>query len=76
VRDPSPEEVALHRGIIAHAADVPIVLAAMWVQVDYLVTLSRRHFIDDPAVAARSGLRIGTSGEVLQWLRIRLAGEG
>jgi hypothetical protein len=37
--------------------------------VDYLVTLNRRHFIDDPAVAARSGLRIGTPGDALAWMR-------
>lgn len=37
--------------------------------VDYLVTLNGRHFIDDPAVAARSGLRIGTPGDALAWMR-------
>jgi len=76
VRDPSPEDVDRHRGIIAHAADVPIIVAAMQAQVDYLVTLNRRHFLDDPAVAERSGLRIGTPGDALHWLRTRLAGEG
>ena len=56
VRDPAPMEVAAHAGLIAHATDVPIVLAAMQAGVDYLVTFNRRHFIDDPGVAARSGL--------------------
>jgi hypothetical protein len=31
--------------------------------------LNRRHFIDDPAVAAHSGLRIGTPGDALAWVR-------
>ena len=69
VRDPSPEEVEAHKNIIAHRADVPIVVAAMKADVDYLVTLNRRHFIDDPGVATRSGLRIGTPGDVLAWVR-------
>ena len=36
---------------------------------DYLVTLNRRHYVDDPNVAARSGLRIGTPGDALVWVR-------
>ena len=69
VRDPSPKEVEAHRDIVAHQADVPIVVAAMKASVDYLVTLNRRHFIDDPGVAARSGLRIGAPGDALAWVR-------
>ena len=34
-----------------------------------LVTLNRRHFIDDPEVARRSDLRIGTPGDALAWVR-------
>ena len=74
VRDPSPEEVRAHADIIAHPADVPILVAAMQAQSDYLVTLNRRHFIDDPAVGERSQLRIGTPGDGLAWVRRRLAG--
>ena len=74
VRDPLPEEVAAHRGIVAHRADVPIVVAAMKAKVDYLVSFNRRHFIDDPGVAARSGLRIGTAGDALAWVRGLLTG--
>jgi predicted nucleic acid-binding protein len=76
VHDPSPEEVEAHRHIIAHQADVPIVLSAMRADVDYLVTLDRQHFIDDPGVAAQSGLRIGASEDALAWLREQLAREG
>ncbi len=76
VRDPSPEEVETHQNIIAHRADVPIVVAAMGASVDYLVTFDRRHFIDDPGVADRSGLLIGTPGDALAWVREWLAQEG
>jgi len=69
VRDPSPVEVAAHADIIAHVPDVPIVVAAMQVKADYLVTLNRHHFLDDPSVAARAKLRIGTPGDALEWVR-------
>ena len=40
--------------------------------VDYLMTLNRKHFLDDPQVAASSGPRIGTPGEALAWVRGRM----
>jgi predicted nucleic acid-binding protein len=76
VRDPTLDEIEAYADIIAHQADVPIVVAAMRVKTDYLVTLSRRHFLDDPAVADRSGLRIGTPGDALTWVRRTLAEAG
>jgi predicted nucleic acid-binding protein len=69
VRDPSPEDVSGHPNLASHPADTPIVLAAMQAKVDYLVTLNRKHFIDDPGVAQQSGLRIGTPGDALSWVR-------
>lgn len=76
VRDPSPEDVAADAKLITRAADVPIVLAAMQAKVDYLVTLNRKHFIDDPGVAQRAGLRIGTPGDALGWVRGQFTVEG
>lgn len=75
VPDPSAEEVAAHVDIIAHRPDVPIVVAAMRERVAYLVTLNRRHFVDDPQVARRSGLRIGTPGDALAWVRAGFAAD-
>jgi predicted nucleic acid-binding protein len=73
--DPSLEEIEAHRDVVAHQADVSIVVAAMNVGTDYLVTFNLRHFVDDPGVAARSGLRIGTPGDALAWVREQLAQE-
>jgi len=73
--DPALEEIEAHQDIVAHQADVPIVVAAMNVGTDYLVTLNRRHFMDDPGVATRSGLRMGTPGDALAWVREQLAQE-
>jgi predicted nucleic acid-binding protein len=68
-RDLRPQEVRRHQDIIQHKTDVPIVVAAMKAGVDYLVTHNRRHFIDEPIVAERSGLNIGIPGDALDWLR-------
>lgn len=72
LRDPRPEEVQLRKNWISHAADVPILVAAAAAKVDFLATLNQRHFLDDPEVAKRSGLRIGTPGNALAWVRLRM----
>ena len=70
--DPPVETVQSRLDWISHAADAPILVAAVRAEVDYLVTLNRKHFLDDPQVAVRSGLRIGTPGEALAWVRGQL----
>ena len=72
VKDPSAAEVAAARNMIAHEPDVPILVAAIRIQTGFLVTLNRHHFIEDPEVARRSGLRIGTLGDALVWVRIEI----
>lgn len=66
---PSREQVIAQHDLVADPTDIPIVLAAMNAQVDYLVTFNRRHFLDDPAVAQKSGLRIGSPADALTWIR-------
>jgi predicted nucleic acid-binding protein len=68
-RDPAFDIVAAHVDLCPHRADIPIILAAMEARVDFLVILDRQRFVDDPAVAIPSGVRIGTPGEALAWLR-------
>lgn len=75
VHDPSPEDVRANLHLISHAADVPIILAVVQAKVDYLVTLNRKHFIDDPDVALQAGLRIGTPGDALIWVRGQISSE-
>ncbi len=72
VQNPSKEEVEANLYLISDPNDVPILLAAMKAKVDYLATHNRKHFLDDPKVSERSGLRIGTPGDVLAWLRDNL----
>jgi predicted nucleic acid-binding protein len=72
VRDPSPKDVKAILYLISHIADVPILTAAMNASVDFLLTLNRKHFIDDPEIAIQSGLRIGTPGAALHWVRSQI----
>jgi hypothetical protein len=72
VDNPSRKEVEANLYLINDPNDVPILIAAMKAKVDYLATHNRKHFLDDPEVAERSGLRIGTPGDVLAWLRENL----
>lgn len=75
VHDPSKKEVEAHLYLIEDPNDVPILLAAMKAHVDYLVTHNRKHFLDDPKVAENSGIKIGTPGDVLAWIRENLKPE-
>jgi predicted nucleic acid-binding protein len=69
VHDPSSKEVQDNLYLITDAEDIPILLSAMKAKVDYLATHNRKHFLDDPKVAERSNLRIGSPGDVLMWVR-------
>jgi predicted nucleic acid-binding protein len=72
VRNPPREETQANMYLIQDPADVPILLAAMKAKVDFIVTHNRKHFLDDPKVTENSGLRIGTPGDALAWLRENL----
>jgi hypothetical protein len=69
VRNPQLEEVLLRQDWISYVAEVSILVAAGRSRVDFLATLNTKHFIEDPQVAHHSGLRIGTPGEALVWVR-------
>ena len=72
IHNPTPAEIKKNVSLIADPDDVPILLAAMKAHVDYLATHNRKHFLDDPKVAEKSGIKIGTPGDVLAWIRENL----
>jgi predicted nucleic acid-binding protein len=72
VPDPSDDEIQANLYLISDPDDVPVLLAAMKAKVDYLATHDHKHFLDDPKVAERSGLKIGTPGDVIAWIRENL----
>jgi len=72
IKNPTPKQIKDNLYLIADPNDVPILLAAMQANVDYLAIHNRKHFLDDPKVAERSGIKIGTLGDVLTWIRENL----
>jgi len=75
VHDPPAKEVRENLYLMTDVEDVPVLLAAMKARVDYLATHNRRHFLDDPKVAEKSGLRLGTPGDMLMWVREQMRNE-
>jgi hypothetical protein len=55
---PDVQNVLASRHLIAHAADVPVLLSAIEARPDWLLTHNTKHFT--PQVAAATGLRIAT----------------
>ena len=72
IHNPTQAEIKKNVSLIADPDDVPILLAAMKAHVDYLATHNRKHFLDDPEVAKKAGIKIGTPGDVLAWIRENL----
>jgi len=72
LQDPAYEEIQANLYLINDPDDVPILLAAIKAKVDYLTTHDHKHFLDDPKVSERAGIKIGTPGDVLAWLRENL----
>ena len=72
LQDPSYEEIQANLYLMDDPDDVPILLAAIKAKVDYLATHDHKHFLDNPMVAERAGIKIGTPGAVLAWLRENL----
>lgn len=67
VPDPSPDEVLQHRQLVRDADDIPIALAAIYAQVDYLVSEDKDFTIQDESTAElRSHLRPILSGTFLR----------
>jgi predicted nucleic acid-binding protein len=60
------ELVGANRTLIRHLADVPVVLAAIESQPDWLITRNRDHFTD--RVAVRIGIRIASPNEFFDYL--------
>jgi predicted nucleic acid-binding protein len=55
---PDKQTVLASRHLIAHAADVPVLLSAVEARPDWLITHNTKHFT--PKVAQATGLRIAT----------------
>jgi len=67
--DPSLDNISRAAQIISDPKDAPILAAAIAQQVDYLVTLDRKDFIDDKNVAQEPRLKIVTPATLIKSLR-------
>jgi len=72
VSDPSPDEIAAHINLVRDAKDIPIALAAIQAQVDYLVSTDRDFTdVDDTTTELRrylNPIRVGSFlREVMGW---------
>jgi hypothetical protein len=63
---PAASEVLASRRLIAHEADVPVLLSAVHSQPDWLLTRNRKHFT--PQVANRTKLQIGSPADFFRLL--------
>lgn len=70
--DPSDEEIQANLYLMDDPDDIPVLLAAIKAKVDYLATHDHKHFLNDLKVAEKAGLKIGTPGDVLAWIRENL----
>jgi predicted nucleic acid-binding protein len=63
---PAKPEVLASRRLIAHQADVPVLLSAIQAQPDWLLTHNKKHFT--PQVAKRTKLQIGSPADFFRLL--------
>ena len=68
VQDPFKEDVWAAEKYVAQK-DAFIIAAAINAKVDFVATFDRRHLIDPSEVGQKSGLSIGTPGDVLIEIR-------
>lgn len=73
--EPALADIVFCQGLI-HPNDAPILAVALQARPDSLITLNIHHFIDDPQVAQKSGLRIETPGMYLARRKQRFEGIG
>lgn len=69
VPDPEPEELTPYIALLPHREDVPILVAALKAEADYLVTLNRKHFLEVPGLMEKTELQMGTPGDFIAWYR-------
>ena len=69
-----PEDKIIFCESIVNYTPDAIVLAAAWTaEVDYFVTLDRKHFLDNQTVHNITPFEVGTPGSCLAWYRNKLS---
>jgi predicted nucleic acid-binding protein len=71
---PSPpkQDVERNLDLVGHLGDANIIAAARNMEVDYFVTLDRKHFIDNMRLVDEVPFPVGIPGDMLDWYRREL----
>ncbi|MFV2045187.1 MAG: PIN domain-containing protein [Anaerolineales bacterium] len=72
VGEPAAADRSAARSLVDHPADADILASAMGGDIEYFVTLDRKHFLDNEKLTHTLAFKIGTPGECLEWIRLRL----
>ena len=71
--NPKLDTIAKSLTLTPHAGDANILAAAWESDVDFLVTLDRKHFLDNKLMTDSVPFLIGTPGDFLAWYRRRIS---
>jgi len=69
VNNPTLEQVKACQSVVSCLPDAAVLATAVETCADYLVTLDRQHFLENPLLMASPPLPIGTPGDLLVWFR-------
>lgn len=72
---PTPDAATIEHctALLDYANDAKVIAAAWQAEVDYFVTLDRQHFLENTALKSALPFHMGTPGDCLAWLRMRLS---
>jgi len=72
VPSPISEAVRDSQALTGHLGDAQVLAAAQATGADYLVTLDRKHFLDNQTLRNAVPFPVGTPGDFLAWYRRQL----
>ncbi len=72
VLDPERDIMIICESLVHYPGDALVLGGAWQSNVDYFVTLDRKHFLDNPSLLALAPFSIGTPGDFLAWYRAQL----
>ena len=75
VRLATPAQSEFYAEIMAHPADALILVAALEIEVDFFVTLDRKHLLNNQPLRKHLPFPMRTPGDCISWYRNRLLTE-
>ena len=72
VSAPGPDTLQYALALTGHQGDAGVLAAALDCGTDYLVTLDRKHFLDNQPLKEAVPFPVGTPGDFLAWYREKI----